>query len=94
MPILNLSNLPNDPIERLLWLSGVQTAVTTELDAAFAEAYFDARLQGRFETAMGLGLHGKKRALAFTRHHNNINRRLVRWGDSLDPTSTLYAPPE
>lgn len=90
MTLLDLTDMPDDPISRLLWLSGVNQAVARELDAAYAEAYFDARLQGNFDTALGLKLHGKKRALAYSRHHNNINRRLVRWNDGRDPTSTLY----
>lgn len=90
MTILNLTDMPDDPISRLLWLSGVNQAVERELNAAYAEAYFEARLQGNFNTALGLKLHGKKRALAYTRAHNNANRRLIRWGDGLDQTSTQY----
>jgi hypothetical protein len=37
--ILNLDAAPADPIERIMWLSGVMEQAKAELDAAFAEAY-------------------------------------------------------
>lgn len=88
--ILNLSDMPEDPLERLLWLSGVKQAVARELDDAYADAYAQARLTGRFEMALSLGLHGKKRALALTRRWNNNQARMVRWGDHIDRTSSAY----
>jgi hypothetical protein len=88
--ILNLEEMPEQPIERLLWLSGVMEAVKAELDVEFAEAYYEARLEGTFDTATGLGLHSKKRALAFTRGENERRGRAVRWGDGVDPTSTAF----
>lgn len=90
MSILNLDSAPNDPIERVMWLSGVKEQVQTELDAAFAEAYFDSRLQGRFDVAVTAGPYAKKRALAYTRKENQKRGRAVRWGDGADPTSTAY----
>lgn len=90
MPILNLEDAPHDPIRRLAWLGGVMDAVRSELDEAFADAYYDARLQRRFESALGLGLHSTKRALAFTRAVNEKRGRSVRWGDGLDSTSSAY----
>lgn len=88
--ILNLEAMPENPIERLLWLGGVMAAVREELDAEFADAYYEARLEGTFEVAAGLGLHSKKRALAFTRAENERRGRAVRWGDGVDPTSTAF----
>jgi hypothetical protein len=88
--MLNLDDAPEAPIERLLWLSGVMEAVKAELDAEFAEAYYEARLEGVFDTATGLGLHSKKRALAFTRAENERRGRTIRWNDGVDPTSTAF----
>jgi hypothetical protein len=80
-PLLNLDEAPEDAIERLLWLSGVKAKVDAELEAEFADAYFNARLERRFEPALGLGLHGKKKALALSRAGNERRGRMVRWGD-------------
>lgn len=88
--ILNLDDAPDDAIQRLAWLSGVREAALRELDQAYAEAYFDARLTGRFDAALSLGLHGKKRALAMTRAVNNARRRLIRWNDGRDASSSQY----
>ena len=93
MAILNLGEAPHDPIERLLWLSGVREAAERELDAAYQRAYYEARLSGRFDAALSLGLHSKKRALRWTRRENNASKRLVRWGDGADPSSTLFTGP-
>lgn len=90
MSILNLTDAPHDPIERLLWLSGVREAAEAELDAAYQRAYYEARLSGRLTMALTLGLHSKKRALKYTRQENNSNQRLVRWNDGADPSSTAY----
>jgi hypothetical protein len=90
--ILNLSEAPKDPIERLLYLSGVNEQVRKELDAAFAEAYFEARLQRRLDAAVAAGPYARKRVLAYTRHENQKRGRSVRWGDGADATSTAYDP--
>lgn len=89
--ILNLDEAPKDPIERVLWLSGVNEQVRKELDDAFAEAYFEARLQRRLDSALAAGPYAKKRVLAYTRHENQRRGRTVRWGDGLDSTSTAYS---
>jgi len=91
-PLLNLEAAPTDPIERIIWLSGVRAAVDRELDEAFGSAYFEARLQRRFETAVKAGPFAMKRALAFTRRENQRRGRTVRWGDGLDATSSAYEP--
>jgi len=88
--ILNLNEAPSDPIERLLWLSGVKEAVTSELETEFAKTYYNARLQGRLQSAILAGPYAKKRVLAFTRQENQKRGRTVRWGDRMDPTSTAY----
>lgn len=82
MSLLNLDDAPEDPVERLLWLSGVDEALRKEVNAAWQEAYYESRLQGRFQTALDLELHSKKRALAWTRHENEARGRSVaRWRD-------------
>jgi hypothetical protein len=88
--ILNLADAPSDPIERLLWLSGVREAVSDELDHEFSVSYYEARLQGRLATAIAAGPYARKRVLAFTRAENQRRGRTVRWGDRADPTSTAY----
>lgn len=89
--ILRLDNKPSDPIEAIIWLDGVLEAVTRELDDAYAESYFTARLQRRFPEAVAAGRLSKKRALALTRKRNERLGRSVRWSDGLDPTSSAYS---
>lgn len=91
MALLNLEPAPTEPIERIMWLSGVKEQVAAELDAAFAEAYFEARLQRRLDTAVKAGPYPRLRVLALTRHENERRGRTVRWNDGADPTSTAYA---
>jgi hypothetical protein len=79
--ILNLHGAPTDPIERLIWLGGVMEQVRTELDDAFAEAYFWSRFTGRLESALDLHLHSRKRIMQYTRRMNNMRGRQIRWGD-------------
>lgn len=78
--LLNL-DLPEDAVERLMYLSGVMRAVKTELDAAYQLAYFEARQRGQFDAALALGYHSEKRALALTRAENEARGRMIRWGD-------------
>lgn len=88
--LLDLTEAPKDPIERVMWLSGVKEQAAKELDEAFSEAYFQARLQGRFNPAVSAGPYARKRALAFTRAANERRGRPIRWGDGQDPTSTSF----
>ena len=81
MSLLNLSEAPEDPIERLLWLSGVKTQVQRELDREFQLAYFWCRFTGRLDEAERLALHSHKRIMAFTRSENEARGRMVRWND-------------
>lgn len=90
MSILNLDPAPHDPIERIMWLSGVADAVAAEMDEAWGEVYFNARMQHRLDAAISAGPHSRKRVLAYTRAENEKRARLVRWGDGADPTSTAY----
>ena len=88
--ILNLADAPEDPIKRIMWLSGVHEQAEKELALAFAAAYFEARLQRRLDSAVDAGVHSRKRILAFTRAENEKRGRPVRWGDGADKTSTAY----
>jgi len=90
-PLLDTTTAPEDPIERLLWLSGVNAQVRRELEVLYADAYFDARLTGRLDAACNLRQHSRRRILAFTRAANQRRGRAVRWQDGADPTSTAYA---
>jgi len=82
-PILNIDEAPTDPIERLVWLGGVQTQVRRELNAALQEAYFWARFTGRLDEATALDLHSQRRIMAWTRAENEVRGRMIRWNDSL-----------
>lgn len=79
--ILNLESAPDDPIERLVWLGGVKEAVEREMDEQWVQAYFWARFTGRLDAALDLGLHSRKRVMAYTRRGNEHAGRMVRWGD-------------
>jgi hypothetical protein len=79
--ILNLYDAPDDPIERLMWLSGVREQVEREMTGEWREAYFTARLTGRLPEALALRLHSRKRVMAWTRQGNELRGRMVRWGD-------------
>lgn len=84
MTFLDLSSAPTDPIERLVWLSGIDQALRKEVNAAWQETYFESRLQGTFPQALDLKLHPRKRALAWTRHENEARGRAIsRWPDGL-----------
>ena len=79
--ILDLSGAPRDPVERAAWLGGVLDKVKSELDDAYAQAYGEARLTGRFEDALRLGPLSRTRALAATRRFNHRRGSAIRWGD-------------
>jgi hypothetical protein len=79
---IDFTAAPTDPIERLMWLSGAREAFDQQLAAEFQKAYFDARRTARFDVALGLHLHSKKRALAMTRHENEARGRMLKWRDS------------
>ena len=82
--MFDFSSAPHDPIERLIWLGGVDDQVKDELDAQLRRAYFEARLSGRIETALNLGFHSRKQILRYTRNENEARGRVVRhWGDGL-----------
>lgn len=89
--LLDLSRAPREPIARILWLSGVAKQAAKELDAAFAAAYFDARIKHQLDAAVKAGPHARKKVLAFTRAENESRGRTVRWNDGADPTSTAYS---
>jgi hypothetical protein len=90
MALLNLDAAPDDPIERIMWLSGVLNRAETELDEQLAKAYYEARLQRRLEPAISAGPYNRKKVLALTRRENERRGRSVRWNDGADPTSTAY----
>lgn len=79
--MVDFSEAPHDPIERLMWLSGVKDVVDKELHAQWQTAYFQARQTGRLDTALTLGYHSHKRIMAYTRAENERTGRQWRWGD-------------
>jgi hypothetical protein len=89
--LLDLSGAPADPVERVFYLDGVIAKVRHELDEAYAEAYFQARLEGRFEAAVRVGRTSRTKALRMTRRKNEASGRSIRWSDGADPTSTAYS---
>lgn len=81
-PILDLTQAPSTPLERILWLSGVMDEVKTELSAEYQAAYFEARSQGMLKAAVDLGIHSRKSILAMTRHENQARGVVIRrWED-------------
>ena len=78
---IDFSNAPDDPIERLIWLSGAKAAFDTQVNALWQQAYFEVRLEGRLPTALALGLHSRKRVLEWTRAENERRGRAMHWGD-------------
>jgi len=80
--LLNLSEAPDEPLHRLMWLSGVKDQVRLELDEQYRRCYFDLRMQGRLQEAFDFGAHSPTRVLAFTRAENESRGRLVRWNDT------------
>lgn len=86
--ILNLSEAPKDPVERLVWMTGVKQQVQDEIDTECEALYSRLRMEHRFDVVVAVGLHSKGRALALTRKANRA--RQIRWDDGLDPTSSAY----
>ncbi len=79
--IVDFSDAPTDPIARLMWRSGAKEAFDAELTAAYQRAYYLARREGRLDPALSLGIHSRKRVMAFTRAENERTGRQWHWGD-------------
>lgn len=79
--ILDLSDAPDEPLRRLMWLSGVKYRVRQELDAEYQRIYFTLRMEGRLDDALDYAEHSNKAIMAFTRRENEARGRQVRWGD-------------
>lgn len=80
--ILDFSEAPATPIERLLWLSGVMEEARAELSREYQRTYFEARSQGMLKPAVDLGIHSRKTILAMTRHENQrLGVIIRRWED-------------
>lgn len=80
--ILDLSEAPDEPLRRLMYLSGVKARVNEELDDEYRAIYFRLRMEGRLDDAFDFGTHSPTRILAFTRAENESRGRLVRWNDA------------
>lgn len=79
--IIDFRNAPSDAIERLIWLGGCRDQFDSMMDAQWRHTYYQARLTGRLDAALALGLHSNKRALSWTRAENERRGRLTHWGD-------------
>jgi hypothetical protein len=79
--VIDLSQAPHDPLERLVWLSGARQVFEETVNAEWQRAYYDARVTGRLDAALRLGLHSRKRVLGWTRAENERQGRAMRWGD-------------
>lgn len=90
MLTIDFSDAPTDPIQRLVWLGGAREAFERQATEMWQEAYFEARLSGRFQAALDLGLHSQKRALAYTRAANERRGRMLRWGDGFKPGAAAH----
>jgi len=79
--MVDFSDAPRDPIERLMWLSGAKEKFDIELNWQWQRAYFQARQTGRLDAALSLGYHSHKRVMSYTRAENERTGRQWRWGD-------------
>lgn len=80
--LIDMSEAPENPVERLVWLDGIDQVLRREVNRAWQEAYFRARLEGVFDRALDLHLHTPRRAVAWTRHENEARGRVItRWND-------------
>lgn len=79
--ILDLSEAPEEPLRRLIYLSGVKHKVKQELDAEYQRIYFALRMEGRLDDGIDFNEHSNKAIVAFTRKENEARGRQVRWGD-------------
>lgn len=93
MSVLRLS-VPKDPVAAVRYLDSVAAEVEATLSEHYADAYFTARFDGRFEEALAAGQTSRKRALRLVRWVNNRTGRAVRWNDGLDPQHSTYSPVE
>ena len=80
---IDLEDMPKDPIERLVWLSGAQEAFDELISPLWQRAYYEARMTGRLDTAIQMHHHPKKKVVAYTRAENEANGRAIRWGDGI-----------
>lgn len=81
--MIDFSAAPEEPLARLMWLTGVRQRAATELNQEWQRTYFQARLEGKLDHAIHLGFHSRKQILAFTRHENESRGRVVKkWADS------------
>lgn len=71
---------PDDPVERIAWLGCELAEYLAKHETALQLAYFEARLQGRFDDAVAKGPWGRKRASTATRRENESRGRAIRWG--------------
>lgn len=76
-----LTDPPQDPIERLIWLSGAQEAFDNQIEPMWRVAYYEARRSGRLDAALALRFHAQKKVVAYTRAENERTGRMLRWGD-------------
>lgn len=81
---------PEDAIARLTWLADKRSTFNALIEQQFQQAYFEARMTGRLDSAISLGLHSRNGVLRRTRHENEARGRMMRWGDQADPTSSAF----
>ena len=74
-------DLPIDPVDRLRDLDLLAALVNDEIRREMSVAYFNARVQGRFEEALEVGPWPWTRAVAATRNVNEERGRSIRWQD-------------
>lgn len=78
---IDLTDPPQDPIERLVWLSGAKEAFDNQIEPMWRKAYFEARQTGRLDSALAMHFHSRKKIMAFTRAENERTGRQWKWGD-------------
>ena len=84
----------DDPIANLQQLARERHRLLTEIEAAMTELLVEARLERRFDAAVGASGLSRTTCLKLTREYNERGGRSIRWADGLDPTSTAHAASE
>jgi hypothetical protein len=86
----NMDNPPDDAVTRLAWLADRRSTFMALIEQEFQQTYFEARLTGRLDAAVSLGLHSRNSILKRTRNENEARGRMMRWGDNADKTSSAF----
>lgn len=91
MDRLDLSDMPDDPLDALAYLQEVEAELAEVIGELYSRVYFDLRMHRLLDVAFELGRHSRTQVLRMIRARNLPGRAGVSWGDGLDRTSTGYS---